>query len=461
MAGPEDELSLELLDEALRRAERAGDSKAVAALQLELGGLYLRSGKGDMARLAFHEAEVAAQDAGDPLAQAEATLQRARVALELLDWPEVIQHLGRLVDSPGFGSLAAERRAAALHDLAFARAWTDAHGPAAGLYRRALELWPPDRDDERLQSLLSLGESLCLHKDWAGAAGVLREARRRLQTGSEPSREAVACELYAHALIETGRAEDAVEPLRRACKLWEAQKEGAALRRAMLDLAELLLQLAEFREGLRIDGADPWEEGLKVLLAWIALAQKDSDRRLLVYGWWRLSQALTLLGHFHEASEALVQAAEAMRAMKEGDEKDLLRMAAELQVRLAQSEPERLYEAMDRAVRLFDRVGDVQGAAWGRRQVFHAASKGKDWERAARALEQMLRAERHDAAQEASLLAHLAFALGNLGRDEAALECVRRALQRLGATVTPLSLALQQLQKALEKDRAGALTSPP
>jgi hypothetical protein len=34
-------------------------------------------------------------------------------------------------------------------------------------------------------------------------------------------------------------------------------------------------------------------------------------------------------------------------------------------------------------------------------------------------------------------------------------------LQRLGATVTPLSLALQQLQKALEKDRAGALTSPP
>jgi hypothetical protein len=73
----------------------------------------------------------------------------------------------------------------------------------------------------------------------------------------------------------------------------------------------------------------------------------------------------------------------------------------------------------------------------------------------------MLRAERHDAAQEASLLAHLAFALGNLGRDEAALECVRRALQRLGATVTPLSLALQQLQKALEKDRAGALTSPP
>jgi tetratricopeptide (TPR) repeat protein len=174
-----------------------------------------------------------------------------------------------------------------------------------------------------------------------------------------------------------------------------------------------------------------------------------------------LSQALALLGRFHEASEALVQAAEAMRALKEGDEKDLLRMAAELQVRLAQSEPERLYEAMDRAVRLFDRVGDVQGAAWGRRQVFHAASKGKDWERAARALEQMLRAERHDAAQEASLLAHLAFALGNLGRDEAALECVRRALQRLGATVTPLSLALQQLQKALEKDRAGALTSPP
>ena len=94
-------------------------------------------------------------------------------------------------------------------------------------------------------------------------------------------------------------------------------------------------------------------------------------------------------------------------------------------------------------------------------RLFAAASAAKDWERAARALEQMLRAERHDPGQEAAMLAHLAFALGNLGRDEAALECIRRALQRLGASTTPLTLALQQLQKALEKDRAGALTSPP
>ena len=241
----------EVLERALHVVVERGDSAAVAAIQMAIGSDAALSGKPVEARAAFEAAEVAAKQAGLATLEAEAAIQRGQLAFEAEEVGESIACFTRALRSPGLPDDDHARRATVLHNLATSRAFLDAHGPAIGLYRRALEEWNAVEEDHpsQLETLLGLGEALTKHGDAADAAGVLQEALERMERGDREDQalEAAAQELLASALFRCGKAEESMGPTRRARTLWEALGASADLRRVTLGLAELLLGVASLR----------------------------------------------------------------------------------------------------------------------------------------------------------------------------------------------------------------------
>jgi tetratricopeptide (TPR) repeat protein len=445
----EEQITLELLDKALRRAEASKDAYTVAVLQLEQGAFFVRGGKPRMAKLAWSEAEAAALACGAAPEATEAATQRGQMALDAQHWTEALEHLARAAASPGFAAQEPARRAAILHNLGYAQSRADQWEGAAASYRRALQAWEEAADPPlaaRLQSWLNLGEALLRLKLYGEAVGPLRaawEAQRKL-TPPVTDRLATNAELLSWALHRAEAPEQAVEPLRDAARLWEQAGQREALMRCLLDLAELSLSLSE----AAADAASPLaEEGLQALQRWIALAQRPEAQ---LFGWWRLSQARQARGELREAAEALVQAAEAQRKANTGDGAELLRKAAELELRAVRaSDDEARDRALERALWLFDRLADTEAAAWCRRQQVEIATAREDWAAVAALLGVMREAESPPPAQAAALLAHQAQAFLRAGRDLPALEAARAALALLHDDPGPLQQALSTLVEAL------------
>jgi tetratricopeptide (TPR) repeat protein len=458
--GNQDQITLELLDKSLRRAESDKDAYTLAVLQLEQGGLFALSGKTKMARLSWSEAEAAALGCGADFEAAEAAALRGQLALDAQQWPEASSHLARAAAASGFVRLPAQRRALLLHNLGYAHTRQDQHEQATTAYRKALEVWGELEGEEqaaRLQTLWNLSEALLRQKRYADAVSPLRAAleQQRAQGFAQRARAATTAELLGWALHRSEQSEHAPEAIGLAAQLWEQEGQREGLLRCTLDLAEIYLALAE--RGVADLKEDPAQAGMAALQRWIELVRRENRSDLLLFGWWRLAQARQSRGLPSQAAQALVQAAEVQREAKSGDGLELLRKAAELELSTLQaaSEPERA-QILERALRLYERVNDTEAAAWCRRQQLDLLLGRDQWVQAAQLLEVMRQAESPSPQQDAALLAHQARVWMRAQRYGDALEAARRALGRLEHEQGELKASLSMLVQALE---AGASTS--
>lgn len=450
----QDQITLELLDKALRRAEGGKDVYTMAVLQLEQGGLFALSGKAKMARLAWSEAEAAALGCGADFEAAEAAALRGQIALDAQQWPEACSHLARAAAAHGFVRLHPHRRAVLLHNLGFAHTRQDQHEQAAAAYRKALEVWGElegEHQASRLQTLLNLAEALLRQKRYTDAVAPLRSAleQQRAQSFAQRDRAATTAELLGWALHRGGQSEQAPEFIALAAQLWEQEGQREGLLRCTLDLAEIYLGLAE--AGAAELKEDPAQAGMEALQRWIELVRREGRSDLLLFGWWRLAQARQAQGLLNQAAQALVQAAEVQRQAKAGDGMEFLRKAAELELRTLRgaTEAERTL-VLERVLKLYERVGDTEAAAWCRRQQLELALGREDWSLAAELLEAMRKAESPSPQQDAALLAHQARVWMRATQPRKALEAARRALERLEHEQGELKASLALLVEALE-----------
>ncbi len=441
------------LARAAGKAARKGDLAGAATLWLAAGAERLEAGDRAGAREAYLNAEEAGRSDAVEVA-VEAALERAMLALDAEEVSEAVSALGWVLRSGGLPEDDHARRAFVLHNLASARAFLDAHKAAVDLFRRAVAEWRFCEEAPGLaESLLGLGESLVLHGEAAQGEIALDEAiallakRERRDIGLE----AAAYELLARARYRTGGRVRAVDALRLARDRWVETASRPDTARTTLGLSESLLELADSDEA---DAEERAEEGMSLLRSWIALVKKEGDKTGVSYGWWRLAQALEGRQRRREAVDALIEAANLTTGPAH---ESLLARAAQLEVAAVSAAGDAARPGgLDRAVRLFERVGDDEGSAWCRRQQLHAMVADGQFEGAAQVIRAIRAAENLPADEERAMMTHLAWVYASAGRTADAAACARKALEQVGDA--PIAEVLQRFLTALDAESDGQVS---
>lgn len=438
---------------AAEKAVARGDAAGAATLWLATGLRRAEEGDREGAREAYRAAENAGRD-GDAVAlAAEAAIERAMLALDAEEVSEAVSALGWALRSGGIPDDDHARRAQVLHNLAACRGFLDAHKAAADLFSRAVSAWRSGDDASGLaESLLGYGESLVLSGEPAKGELALTEALGLLEKRErrDSGLEAAAYELLSRARYRAGNRENAVEPLRTARDKWAEMSSRADLARTTLGLAESLLELGGQGETPG-ESDDAVQEGISLMRTWIGLVKKEGDKTGVAYGWWRLAQALSERGQRREAVEALIEAANLTTGTAH---ENLLARAADLEVSAVSAAGDAARPGgLDRAVRLFEKVGDDEGAAWCRRQQLHAMVASGQWEGAAQVIRSIRSSEKLDAKENTAMTAHLAWVYASAGRDKDAIACARKVLTALEDDA-PLAVVTRRFLDAIQTEDA-------
>jgi tetratricopeptide (TPR) repeat protein len=437
------------LAKVAEKAAKKGDLACAATLWLATGAQRAEAGDTAGAREAYLRAEESGRESSVSVA-VEAALERAALALDAEEMSEAVSALGWVLRSDGLAADDHARRAFVLHNLASARAFLDAHKAAVGLFRRAVEAWRACEEPTGLaESLLGLGESLVLHGEPGEGEKSLREALELLVARERRDRglEAAGYELLARARYRSGARARAVEPLRQARARWTELASRADGARTTLGLAETLLELSSGEEADKLEDAGAWaEEGMSLLRTWISLVKKEGDKTGVAYGWWRLAQALEVRQRRREAVDSLIEAANLTTGPAH---EALLARAAQLEVAAVSAAGDAARPGgLDRAVRLFEKVGDDEGGAWCRRQQLHAMVADGQFEGAAQVIRSIRASEQLSAEEDLAMSTHLAWVYASAGRNADASACARRVLQTAGDI--PMAAVLRKFVAALD-----------
>ena len=440
-----------LLVKAAAKATRKGDACGAATLWLAAGVRRVEAGDRSGAKEAFALAEELGREAEALEIAAEAAIERAMIALDAEEISEAITALAWALGSGGLSVDDHARRAYVLHNLAAARAFLDAHKAAAELFGRAVAAWRSGPDASGLaESLLGLGESLVLHGEPTDGAVALEEALALLEARDrrDVGLEAAAYELLARARYRAGARTQALDPLRNAQQRWSELASRPDIARTTLGLAESLLELSNATQDEQ--GAAWGTEGLAVLRTWISQVKKEGDKGGVAYGWWRLAQGLARRQQRREAVDALIEAANLTTGTAH---ESLLARAAELEVSAVSAAGDAARPGgLDRAVRLFEKVGDDDGAAWCRRQQLHAMVASGQFEGAAQVIRSIRASESLSDDEDTALTAHLAWVYASADRGADAAACARKVIASLEPDST-LGRVLERFVEALASER--------
>lgn len=449
------ELTLDVLDRALRKAEKTHDRRTLAALQLEFGALYLKTGRPDMARAAYQEAETGSIRFMDAQGITEATAQQGWISILQGRYQEAVSCLQRSVDSAGFEALPTVRRAAIYHNLGYAAARTDEVSRSIQPYRNALDAWGPEHRRETLATLLSLGEALVLLEEDSDAVEILSRAVELLQDPDlgNNGQEAIAQEWLAVAFSRQQTHQEAIAPARKAAELWKTLDSAESHRRALLLLIQSVLSFVREQPDDSPQALAICRDATRMIKAWISLMQEEREPEFLVLGWRWLAEVLERRGMLRDAARSLLYAAEHTRKAELGDDLELMRRAAELDIVAARKAGPLEPGSLERAVRIYKKMGDSRGAAWCRRQELRTATERENWSDAADVVARIQGEEELSAEEERDLLAFLARVQARAGLHREGMVTARQALGLLKEEDDPARfMALERLVQALEHE---------
>ena len=444
-------LDTESLERALRRARRAEDLPRVAALSLALSAEHRLGDRRGEAKEAYAVAFEACQEAGDIEGAEEAAVQISQMSLEEGEGREASRWSERALSLREVVAGSDERRARLLHNLAVAHIHLGEPARALERYREASRHWGDNPTDAyaRRSSLIGQGELLVEAQEYTEAVGALLAGLALCREGVGPEEqrlEAAVGELLARALVGCGRQVEALEPLRRARRLWEHLEEPREHRRATLGLAEALLAISPDDPAWKGD-EDPLKEGVGHCQAFMALSRASGDVDGMIYGGWLIARAFESRGRASEAAEAWLKLGEQVEQTG-GSGRAYLRRAAQVVVE-AESESEGARRAaLQRAEGLYQAGQDKEGALWCLHQRLEGAVAAGDHAEAAEVTGRIRALEEARPEREIALLAHQAHHSAQAGQPAEAQDAAARALVLIGDNEHPIKTALQGILAA-------------